>query len=85
MLFQEKPTQLLHSSSNEKNLEQEIVNISDTLHEEYVSIEPNFKISISKAENLKKAVNPIDQNKIIKTLCSLHNGVFRMSQNLMDL
>ena len=67
------------SSSNEKNLEQEIVNISDTLHEEYASIEPNFKISISKAENLKKAVNPIDQNKIIKTLCSLHNGVFRMS------
>ena len=67
------------SSSNEKNLEQEIVNISDTLHEEYASIEPNFKISISKAENLNKAVNPIDQNKIIKTLCSLHNGVFRMS------
>ncbi|MDG1842610.1 MAG: aminoacyl-histidine dipeptidase [Crocinitomicaceae bacterium] len=67
------------SLSNEKNLEQAIVNISDTLHEEYASIEPNFKISISKTEKLNKAVNPIDQNKIIKTLCSLHNGVFRMS------
>ena len=67
------------STSNEKKMEQEIVNISDILHEEYGSIEPNFKISISNSEKLNKAVNPIDQNKIIKTLCSLHNGVFRMS------
>ena len=43
MLFQEKPTQLLRFLLQMKNSEQEIVNISDTLHEEYVSIEPNFK------------------------------------------
>jgi len=69
----------------EKELNQALVEISDMFHEEYDSIEPHFTVSISNHNYIDEAINPTDQKNIINTLCSLHNGVFRMSPEFEGL
>jgi dipeptidase D len=56
-----------------------------TLKEEYKSIEPAINIQVKEANNADKAMSDSDFTKIINLLCSVHNGVFRMSPDIVGL
>ena len=53
--------------------------------EEFASVEPNIHINIEHSTSSEKAVSEEDSKKIILTLKSLHNGVYRMSPDVKDL
>ncbi|WP_294219491.1 aminoacyl-histidine dipeptidase [uncultured Chryseobacterium sp.] len=53
--------------------------------EEFASVEPGLQINIENATTSDKAISEEDSGKIILTLKSLHNGVYRMSPDVQDL
>ncbi|WP_312345629.1 aminoacyl-histidine dipeptidase [Chryseobacterium binzhouense] len=53
--------------------------------EEFASVEPGLQINIEHTSNTEKALSEADSKKIILTLKSLHNGVYRMSPDVADL
>ncbi|WP_294274822.1 aminoacyl-histidine dipeptidase [uncultured Chryseobacterium sp.] len=53
--------------------------------EEFASVEPVLQINIENATTSDKAISEEDSRKIILTLKSLHNGVYRMSPDVQDL
>jgi dipeptidase D len=55
------------------------------LKEEYKSIEPSIKILSRETNTLDKAMYESDFKKIINLLCSVQNGVFRMSPDIEGL
>ena len=55
------------------------------LKEEYKSIEPSIKILSRETNTLDKAMYESDFKKIINLLCSIQNGVFRMSPDIEGL
>ena len=63
----------------------EIEKFAIILKAEYVSIEPNFEITVQNTEESKHAVSEADCIKILNTLYSVNNGVFRMSPDISDL
>ena len=56
-----------------------------TLNEEYKSIEPAINIYAKEINTLGKAMSDIDFKKSINLLCSIQNGVFRMSPDIDGL
>ncbi|MBM3186099.1 MAG: aminoacyl-histidine dipeptidase [Bacteroidetes bacterium] len=56
-----------------------------TLKEEYKSIEPAINISSKEINSVEKAMSDSDFKKIINLLCSIQNGVFRMSPDIEGL
>jgi dipeptidase D len=56
-----------------------------TLKEEYKSIEPAINIQVKETNVAEKAMSDEDFKKIINLLCSIHNGVFRMSPDIVGL
>ncbi len=56
-----------------------------TLKEEYKSIEPAINIQAKEISAAEKAMSDEDFKKIINLLCSVHNGVFRMSPDIAGL
>jgi dipeptidase D len=56
-----------------------------TLKEEYQSIEPAINIQAKEITAAEKAMNDADFKKIINLICSVHNGVFRMSPDIVGL
>lgn len=56
-----------------------------TLKEEYQLIEPHFKLAVHPVADAQGALSAGDQAKILATLCSVHNGVFRMSPDIVGL
>jgi dipeptidase D len=52
---------------------------------EYKSIENNISIEIGETSNSEKVISKSDSVKILNTLCSLHNGVYRMSPDIDGL
>jgi dipeptidase D len=56
-----------------------------TLKEEYKSIEPAINIQVKETNVAEKAMSDEDFKKIINLLCSIHNGVFRMSPDIAGL
>jgi dipeptidase D len=56
-----------------------------TLNEEYKSIEPAINIYAKEINTLGKAMSDIDFKKSINLLCSIQNGVFRMSLDIDGL
>jgi dipeptidase D len=56
-----------------------------TLNEEYKSIEPAINIYAKEINTLGKAMSNIDFKKSINLLCSIQNGVFRMSPDIDGL
>jgi dipeptidase D len=56
-----------------------------TLKEEYQSIEPAINIQAKEITAAEKAMNDTDFKKIINLICSVHNGVFRMSPDIVGL
>lgn len=53
--------------------------------EEFATIEPNLHINVESSTTSDKALSEEDSKKIILTLKSLHNGVYRMSPDVQDL
>lgn len=67
------------------NVQAEIKRQAKVLHSEYKSIEPNIRITFAAAESMPEVISKKDSNKIINTLCCVHNGVFRMSPDIAGL
>jgi len=53
--------------------------------EEFKTIEPNFKIELSPATAKGNAMETVELNSILNTLCAVPNGVFRMSPDIKGL
>ena len=53
-----------------------------TFKSEYKSIEIHQQIECSETSAMEDAVSDNDFNKILNTLCAVHNGVYRMSPTL---
>lgn len=63
----------------------EVANFTAILKAEYSAIEPHFTITLSEKEPEGEAVSHADFERILNTLYSVHNGVFRMSPDIKDL
>ncbi len=68
-----------------KNVQAEIEQQAKVLHSEYKSIEPNILITFATVESMPEVISEKDSNKIVNTLCCVHNGVFRMSPDIAGL
>lgn len=72
-----------------RNANEFIENVTNGLKkeilEEFASVEPVLQINIEHTSNTEKAVSEADSKKIVLTLKSLHNGVYRMSPDVADL
>ncbi|MFM6934249.1 MAG: aminoacyl-histidine dipeptidase [Flavobacteriales bacterium] len=59
--------------------------ISETIKEEYARIEPNCQFNMTATSGSQQAMASADFKKIISLLCSVHNGVYRMSPDIEGL
>lgn len=59
--------------------------ISATLKEEYIRIEPHCHFDLQETSTAELAMDKSDFSKIISLLCSVHNGVYRMSPDIEGL
>lgn len=66
-------------------LKEETERFFTLLKNEYGSIEPAFSLSTESSEKYSSAVSQEDAEKIINTIYSVHNGVFRMSPDIEGL
>ncbi|QQV01539.1 MULTISPECIES: aminoacyl-histidine dipeptidase [Chryseobacterium] len=66
-------------------IENTINGLKKEILEEFASVEPGLQINIEHTSNTEKALSEADSRKIILTLKSLHNGVYRMSPDVADL
>ena len=67
-------------------LEVEFATMSLILKNEFASIEKELKLSLNPlVSHSNKAVSPEDLQKIIRSIYSVHNGVFRMSPDIEGL
>ncbi len=73
------------NSNDIKLLNQKLVDLTDVFHAEYASIEPELIISLTDSNKADHCLSKNDQTKIINTLCSVQNGVFRMSPEFEGL
>jgi dipeptidase D len=74
------------SVRNAQEFIDEVINgLKKEILEEFATIEPNLQISIESSTTSEKALSEEDSKKIILTLKSLHNGVYRMSPDVQDL
>lgn len=64
---------------------QEIMKISNLLYAEFSTSDPNLKISAVNSEFSGQAVDKVDGFKIINTIYSVFNGVYRMSPDFEGL
>ncbi len=76
---------IAYNQTNKEAIYKSINDFLAVLKAEYTAIEPNFTISTSIADSTSKAVSQDDFKKIINSLYSVHNGVFRMSPDIKDL
>ncbi|MCA6068530.1 aminoacyl-histidine dipeptidase [Chryseobacterium sp. RG1] len=63
----------------------EVTELKKEILEEFASIEAGLQINIENTTSSEKALSEADSKKIILTLKSLHNGVYRMSPDVKDL
>lgn len=63
----------------------EVAHFVSILKTEFVTVEPNFTLTVDTVVNDDKAVSTDEFSKILNTLYSVHNGVFRMSPDIADL
>lgn len=59
--------------------------ISDEIINEYKSVEENIEITIEKVNTPAYCLSSIEQERLIKTIYAVHNGVYRMSPDIEDL
>ncbi|MFM6946269.1 MAG: aminoacyl-histidine dipeptidase [Flavobacteriales bacterium] len=73
------------SCSNPGLFEQTLASIISDFKNEFKSIEPYFEIKAETRTCPTQMMDPADFNKILRTLCNVHNGVFRMSPEISGL
>ncbi|MEJ6686617.1 MAG: aminoacyl-histidine dipeptidase [Crocinitomicaceae bacterium] len=71
--------------SDMDTLKSEFNSFCAILRSEFKSIEPHFSITIMETSPLQKVLDQQDCNAILNSLCSLHNGVYRMSPDIEGL
>lgn len=59
--------------------------INTVFTEEYAVVEPSMHLSFEKIADSNKIVKESDCEKILNVLCSVHNGVYRMSPDIVGL
>ncbi len=59
--------------------------IANAIKAEYLTLEPELEISITKCKSPKKVIPFNTQNKLIKAIYAACNGVYRMSPDIPDL
>lgn len=64
---------------------QKLENSIAQLKEEYLNLEPEHRFEIETVVSSGDALNDEDCTKILNALCSVHNGVFRMSPDIPQL
>lgn len=75
----------IFSVRNAQEFIEEVTVLKKEILEEFASVEPGIQINIENSTSADKAVSEDDSRKIILTLKSLHNGVYRMSPDVKDL
>ncbi|MCW3161485.1 aminoacyl-histidine dipeptidase [Chryseobacterium oryctis] len=75
----------IFSVKNADEFINEVSNLKKEILEEFATIESNLQINIEKTASSDNAISEADSKKIILTLKSLHNGVYRMSPDVKDL
>lgn len=63
----------------------EVTELKKEMLEEFATVEAGLQINIENTTSSEKALSEADSKKIILTLKSLHNGVYRMSPDVKDL
>jgi dipeptidase D len=63
----------------------EVTELKKEILEEFATVEAGLQINIENTTSSEKALSEADSKKIILTLKSLHNGVYRMSPDVKDL
>ncbi|WEK69670.1 MAG: aminoacyl-histidine dipeptidase [Candidatus Chryseobacterium colombiense] len=63
----------------------EVTDLKKEILEEFATIEAGIQINIENTTSSDQALSEADSKKIILTLKSLHNGVYRMSPDVKDL
>ncbi|MGG5209978.1 aminoacyl-histidine dipeptidase [Chryseobacterium sp. MIQD13] len=75
----------LISVRNAQEFIEEVTVLKKEILEEFASVEAGLQINIENSTTSDKAISEEDSRKIILTLKSLHNGVYRMSPDVKDL
>lgn len=52
---------------------------------EFKTVDPNLDISISEADTPERVMTTVSQTTLLKTIYAVHNGVYRMSNDMDDL
>jgi dipeptidase D len=73
------------SEDEDSTFRSEVAHFVSILKTEFVTVEPNFTLTVDTVVNEDKAVSADEFSKILNTLYSLHNGVYRMSPDIADL
>jgi dipeptidase D len=81
----ESSSEIAISKDYAKQFESEIINFAQVLVTEFKTVEPNLEIKWEPIDIKGKAVDFDDMEKILNTLYSVHNGVFRMSPDIEGL
>ncbi len=64
---------------------EDLKKLAKTIKTEQEKQDPNLEVVISEVELPNKLMNNQEQDRLIKTIYSAHNGVFRMSPDIEDL
>ncbi len=73
------------NTSNSDQLESEFQTLKQVLLDEYGTIEPALTIDLISVERTENQLSKADQKLLLKSIYSIHNGVFRMSPDIDDL
>ena len=81
----ESVSEFAFNSSDKAQVESILNEVSSLLKVEFKTVEPNLAITWEVSSSTEKAIVSEDLNKIINTLYSVPNGVFRMSPDIEGL
>ncbi len=81
----ESVSEFAFTSSDKAQVESILNEVSSLLKVEFKTVEPNLAITWEVSSSTEKAIVSEDLNKIINTLYSVPNGVFRMSPDIEGL
>ena len=65
--------------------EADFTDMAAAIHSEYASLEKGLEISIKQKDLDDNVMNLDSQNQLLKALYAAHNGVYRMSPDIVDL
>ncbi len=65
--------------------EADFTDMAAAIHSEYASLEKGLEISIKQIDLDDNVMNLDSQNQLLKALYAAHNGVYRMSPDIVDL